>query len=104
MAAYWIALGDTLPTLNATLLAGGEAYDLTGCTVQLRYRKRGSTTTLTKSATVVDATAGTVQYAWQSGDLTEAGTYEVQWRVTDGSDTYTFPNGDPASFEVRAAL
>lgn len=104
MAAYWIALGDTLPILQATLKAGGSAYDLTGCTVQLRYRKRGSSTTSTKTAVVVSAADGTVQYAWQSGDLTEAGTYEVQWRVTDGSDTYTFPNGDPESFEVRPVL
>lgn len=91
-----MAQGDLLPILDDTLYDDdGSALDLSTATgVELELRRRGTTTTTTFTATIDDATAGDVSYAWVSGDTDTAGDYVFQWIVT-------FTGGKPRRFPSK---
>jgi hypothetical protein len=80
--------GDRLPALTGAFVdASGNPIDITGSTVVLRIRPRDSNTVTEYAAAIVTATAGTVQYAWASGqptadELTEPRTYLYKWEAT----------------------
>ena len=103
--AFTIKLGDLLPAFTATLKSAGAAYDITGySSVTLRYRLESATTVTSKTMTVVSATAGTVSYAWQAGDLPTVGHYVCEIRVMFGAVQFTFPNSGSESIEVKATI
>lgn len=95
-------VGDTSPALTGTAstkAASGVATpaNLTGATVVLHIHKPRRTL-LTKSATIVDATAGKWTSQWLAGELSVAGQWVVEAQVT-------FSNGSvqtfgPATFYV----
>ncbi len=87
-----INTGDLLPCVNATLQnSDGSAFNLTGCTVSFQLSQNGHVL-FAKSANVVNASAGTVQYAWQSGDTNQFGVCTGVFIVTLlGGATQTFP-------------
>ena len=67
---YELTAGDTGSAITATLKdSNGAPLDLTGMTASFIFAINGQPS-VTKSATVLNAAAGTVQYAWQSVDLT----------------------------------
>ena len=84
-------VGDRLVDLVDTLYhPDGTVFDLTGRTVALRVTTDvGATVIVAYSAGTIDsAAAGTVRYAWSSGDvaLLVAGRYYCWWRATRTSD------------------
>lgn len=107
MSDFTIKQSDTLPVLSATLKdAAGAAIDLTGATVTFRMRRRGRTGPLKidAAATVVSALAGTVQYAWASGDTDTPGSYDAEFRLTLPAGQETVPNGNNLDIEVVSAV
>lgn len=97
MADFIIKRNDTLPKLAATLTTDGAAYNLTGASVKLIMKVEGATTPKVNSAaTIVDASAGKVEYLWDdvAGDTDTEGLYDCEFEVTDANgDILTFPNG-----------
>lgn len=104
--SYLIKLGDTEPTFSATLRLAGQAYDLTNAvSVDFRYRLTTESGATSKTATIVDAATGQVEYSFQAGDLPTAGAYVGEFRVTlSGGGRITFPNDAPYPFTVSEAL
>lgn len=97
MADFTIKRNDTLPKIEATLQQNSIVYDLTGATVKFIMKKSGSgAAKVDASATVVDASGGQVEYAWDdvAGDTDTEGDYNAEFEVTTGSgEILTFPNG-----------
>jgi hypothetical protein len=63
--------------------ADGEAWDLTGATVTLHFR-RPDGTTFARTATITDAAAGEAEYTTLTTDLDTAGWWARAWEVTQG--------------------
>ncbi len=103
---FLIRQGDTQPVLQAVLRLNGEPYDLSdAASVTFRYRLASATSVTSRTCTVVNPTAGVVEYAWQTGDLISAGAYVGEWRVTTGDGgRLTFPNDGLYPFTVSSAL
>lgn len=83
--------GDTRPQLQLTLTdeTTGEAINLVGATVRLRFRAAGTTTVLSNfTGAVNDATAGKAVFVWPQGSLdVEPGDYEGEVEVTFSDST-----------------
>lgn len=98
---------DRLPVYAATLLHDKwTPIDLDGTTVTFIMRAKSSSAPKVEAeATVVDAEAGAVSYAWAVGDLATAGTYLCEWQVTypDGR-TLTVPSSGYDQIRVLADL
>jgi hypothetical protein len=74
---------------KATADAAAAAVDLTGASIELEVEDvTGATVTLGGTASIVTASAGTVQYAPDGAE--SAGIYHVRWKVTaaDGKIEY----------------
>jgi len=85
--------GDVGVIFADTLTEDDEAVNLTGATVTFILRLRGGTVPVTGTATIVDATGGTVSYATVAGNLDVAGLYNQEWEVTYGNgDKFTYPS------------
>ena len=100
---FTIKQGDTLPVLRAVLRdADNDVIDLTGVVgLTLRYRMRNSTTIVERTATVVDANSGIVEYAWIAADTATAGELLAEWRVDYGAGAIlTVPNNEPLVISV----
>lgn len=96
MADITIKTGDLLPSITGTLKdQSGAVLSLVGFTVKLRWRLRGSSNVVLRSADIVDAAAGEVRYDWQSGDTDIQGVYDMEWAAT-----YT-ASGAPRTFPTR---
>lgn len=77
--------GDTAPAVTATIVHTSDEspLDLTSASVRFQMRKPDDRRfTVNAVATVVDAPAGSVRYAWAVNDLTVPGPYVIQWEVT----------------------
>ena len=76
--------GDTYPPIKSTITkSDGTVQDLTNATVKFQLRKENDKVyTVNAAATVLAATAGTVQYLLGTNDLTIPGDYLIQWEVT----------------------
>jgi hypothetical protein len=89
--------GDTLPVFKAQLLDNGDPYDLTDKTPELHMNEEGtdiSSKTIDGVAmTVVDETAGEVEYQWDSSETETEGDYNLEVVVVDdtSSNERTFP-------------
>ena len=88
---YKYVQGDTGPQIRLTFTDEdtGLATDLTGATVTLHFRAKGSTTVLFSRALLVNpdtATTGVAILAWDEGDLDQpAGNYEGEVEVVRAS-------------------
>lgn len=89
--------GDTNPPIRATITdQDGAVVNLTGSTVKFQFRKENDKVfTVNAAATLLDSTAGRVQYLLGTNDLAVPGEYLVQWEVTFASgriQTTAVPN------------
>ena len=95
MTTINLVSGDTRPSIELTLTREdtGNVIDLSSATVQLKFRKQGSTTVLLTKSSVANSTeaeAGKAIFQWASGDLDIAsGSYEGEVSFTIGSNTET---------------
>jgi hypothetical protein len=98
---FTIKRNDRLPTIIAILSDADGVIDLTNVgSDQVRFVMRGENTaaaTVNAVASIDDADAGRVSYAWQEDDTATAGTYQAEWQVT-------FPTGERATFPNDHAL
>jgi hypothetical protein len=107
LSDFTIKKGDRLPVIEATLTDNDDnPADLTGASVRFIMRAPGATSPkVSATATVVDAAAGRVKYAWAGADVDTAGNYEAEWEVTfSGTLKETFPNDRTISVEVLSDL
>lgn len=82
--------GDRRTAIAATLRKhDGSLVDLTGCTVAfLMILASDNTVKIDEAAaTIDDADAGQVSYAWTANDVNTAGEYYAWWVVTRTSDS-----------------
>jgi hypothetical protein len=106
VADLTMVVGATQPSIFATLTKStdGAIQDLTSATgvdfvMRLLIDRRFS---VDAPATIISPTAGTVRYDWAVGDLSDAGDFEMRWRIT-WSDT-TVEYSDPINtITVEAA-
>lgn len=106
-ADFTIRQGDRLPIIVATLVdQDDEALDLTGVSgVSLKYRRKGSQTVITRTATITDAANGQVRYDWVADDTATAGEMYAEWEIDYGSGIYlTVPNSGAFVIEVVDSL
>jgi hypothetical protein len=92
---FYMKAGDTLPTLDSTLLDPEDhPRDLTDATVHLHLRVPGATTpVLVDTATVLSGVNGTVRYTWPAPQALAPGIYQGEWQVTfEDGNVETFPN------------
>lgn len=84
---------NRLPLLTDTLTSSGTAVNLTGCTVTFSMRRSDSAALKVSaaSATITDATAGTVSYAWAAVDVDTVGDYDGWWTVSTGGKSQDTP-------------
>lgn len=95
VAGSRIKLGGTIKDQD------GVVVDLTGGTVQLKY-KIGSGSVQTKSASITTPAAGTVEYEFGSSELT-SGILKYEWVFTDAASK-PFTSSDVFIQEVRPVL
>lgn len=75
--------GDTEPAITAVLQRNDTPETLTGAAVKFQMRKSDDKHyTVNAAASILDANAGSVKYAWSASDLNVPGDYYVQWEVT----------------------
>jgi hypothetical protein len=105
MVDIYIKQGDTAPIVEAVLLDANQLpVDLSGATVVFRMASRpGVAPIVDETATIVDAGAGRVSYAWAAGDTDEPGTYLAEFVVTS-SEQQTFPNMRYLVVEIKPNL
>jgi hypothetical protein len=102
-----IKQNDTSPQIGAILKDGsGNPIDLTAATVRFHMRRIGaSAASVTSAATIVAADAGSVKYAWSSGDTATAGSFQAEFQVTyTGGGIETFPNDGSIAIEITPEL
>ena len=85
---HTIKKGDTKRKFTDTLTLGGLPVDLTGATVQLLFKSGQTGVVVSRTATVVSAAAGTVEYQPIDADVAEAGAYLLLWKVTFPGSLY----------------
>lgn len=97
MTPYQIKQGDRLPALTASV-----GFDLTGATVAfvLTPKARGAPAKVNAAATVVSATAGTVQYNWGATDTDTIGEYFGEFVATFAGGRRSYPQGGYLDIEV----
>lgn len=105
MADFYLKIGDTLPILDVTLKnASGTPINLTGASVQVVLRHQGTGATVTKACTLADAANGRVTYTWLANDITAAGFYDAEFRITfAGGATLTVPSNAKDNLTILAS-
>jgi len=103
---FYIKKDSELPVIESTLSDSDGAIDLSGASVDFRYRPAFSGTGfITNAATVSSATSGIVQYAWGSGDVDTLGVYNSEWVITFASSKImTLPADRYLKFEIVPSL
>ena len=93
-----------LPLLTGSLVdAAGAAVSLASCTIAFAFQGPGAA--WVHAGSVVSAAAGTVSYQLATGETDVAGSYQGQWRVTNGSGVVTiYPLTGTIPLIIAAAL
>lgn len=107
MSTFIIKQGSTLPALASTLQkSDGTAIDLTASDVTVTMTSASGSVVINEQAVqVISATAGTVQYNWQTGDLDTAGDYNLEFTVTyDAGGVLKVPSRNYSQVIVTESL
>lgn len=83
----------------ATVTRNGSVWDLTGATVTLSFKRPDGTST-SRSASLLSAANGQVNYDSATVDLNQAGTWTRSWSISLGGIVYKTP---PIQFTVVEA-
>lgn len=100
-----ITQGDTLTPFSPTFVTLDSTgklvpLSLSGLTISMEMtNERGDIKTCSGTWTIVDATAGQAQYAWQPGDVDTAGTWTMYIKLTQTSSG-KFVHGETKTLEV----
>jgi hypothetical protein len=97
---------DTARYIEQTLLLGSAPINLTGCTVQLVFRRLPAGDVFIRTAEVVaPASAGIVRYLPVAEDVSVPGEYDLEWVIAypDGS-RISIPTRRPVRMTIQAAL
>jgi hypothetical protein len=105
-STFFIKSGDTYPLITATLVDQyGVTANLTGASVWFRMTNSFYGNVINSPATVVNATAGQVSYAWGSQDTAKTGTYSCQWYVVYSTGAQeSFPQGFYNTVQIDPTL
>jgi len=106
MTDYTIKEGDLDPAIEATLKRDGSPYDLRNAQrVDIVIGALSDPPVVDARTTIVDAARGVVEYAWESGDTDEPGTYRAEWVVTTSSGAEaTFPDDGYKMVTIQAEV
>jgi hypothetical protein len=96
-------VGDRGVPLVGVCTDGGTPVNLAGAAVELHVRAPGGRIVGPAAATVTDSAAGRWQYLWATGDLADAGTYQVEAQVTAGGGS-TVQTFGPAPIVVHQQI
>lgn len=101
MITFHIKQGDTLPSLEATLVGpDGEPINLQGTSVTFCMGR-----SVRGPCEVVDAAQGRVRYVWQPGDTDEPGTWSAEFVVTNmAGETQRVPNNGYLIINIARAV
>lgn len=106
MSDFTLKTYDSLPVITSYLSNDDGYFDLSNSTVLFIYQtKDGSSAAVSRSATILSATGGYVQYTWTTGDTYLPGVYYGEWRITTtGGKQITFPNDSYFVFSLENKL
>lgn len=105
--AFNIKQGDTSPSLRVKLKNPDQsAANLTGASVRFHMRAvDASVASVDHDATIVDVTGGEVQYDWQAGNTSAAGSFYGEFEVTFSDGTVgTYPNDGYLDISITEEL
>lgn len=97
---FRIKRGDLNPTL-ATLLKEGQPINLTGKTVQFRFKNRAGGTVQTAQVSIPEPSVGKVQINWQIGQTEILGYYIGEFVDSDGN---IYPSEEFVEFEIITSV
>ena len=84
-----IHVGDIGTILRVTIYDGTEIVDVSNVDSKTIYLQKPTGETLTKTAVYyTDGTDGIIQYVTESGDLDQAGTWQIQAKIDFGTDVF----------------
>jgi len=85
---------DTEPTIQAMLMTDdGSPVDLSVASVRFHMRNSSGTVVIDEPATIINGSAGIVQYDWTATETETSGLFEAEFEVTYSSGGIeTFPN------------
>jgi hypothetical protein len=89
MATVIVKRHDTAAIFYDTLTVNGVAYSLVGATVKFVLKKGASV--FQDTASIENATSGTVSYQPGTGFPTDLGEYDQEWEVTKSGKKLSFP-------------
>lgn len=95
MSNFSIKRNDRRESIERVLKGSdGAPVDLTGCSVRFLMRyAQSNTLKVDATATVVDAAAGQVRYAWTADDTSDSGAFKAEFEVLFADGTrQSFPN------------
>jgi len=96
MADFFIRKGDRAPAIRATLTRDEKVADLTLATgVQFIYQAEAGGTVITRTATIINAVLGLVEYNWAAEDTATVGIFKMYFSVS-------WPTATPESFPSRS--
>lgn len=105
--AFQIKKGDTSPAIEATVTDDdGDPLDLTGATVYFRMQEIAThQTVFDKTASIVDATEGIVEYNWDAADTDTTGMFYGEFQIEfSESNVQTHPRAGYKIIEVSETL
>jgi hypothetical protein len=102
MSEITVKRRDTHTVVFTVTDEDGAAVDITGATVRVLARRRGSATTLTLASSITNAAAGEVSHTL-TGTL-EIGVYDVEVESTLGGVITTAPNDEDAPYFTMNVL
>jgi hypothetical protein len=99
-ATVTVKRGDTGRILTDALLFGGAPLDLTLKTVQIVIKDLATGLSTKSNATIVTPLEGTVKYALTAPQVAVAGSFLIEWEVTQAGNVLTVPDNEYHRLEI----
>jgi hypothetical protein len=88
LSANEIHVGDVGTVITTTVKDGTTVVNVSAATVTFCFKKPTGVVVEKAATFVTDGSDGQVQYTTESGFLDTAGTWQMQLRIVDGTDTW----------------